>query len=148
MNEIGAITLSNTAIIALLLGCAHSRTTTNPEQAGYVVIGARWATMLRSNNGDTLAELHARDVSSAVQTAAKSVAERGSLGLATCNRFFRANNRLLVLFASFCGRNWGGEYDSRVFGVFETDGRLVQVFRSWGKDEIAKIEPYMRLTKN
>lgn len=129
---------------ASLGGCTAQRATLL-EPAGFVVIGPRWASELSGMAGDTLREVGARSVDASLRAAAESLARQESIGEAECNRYFRAESRVLVLFADFCGENRGAQCDSRVFVILESHGEVVRVFRSWGQNEVARIEPYLRL---
>lgn len=130
--------------VMLLCSCMQSRVQRSEQLHGFIVVGPRWAVAMQSAAGDTLREVAAPEVSVAVLGASERFASTDGVGDARCNRFFSASSRTVVLFSLFCERNYGNVYGARVFAVFESDGSLVQQFRTLGTDEILSIVPYLR----
>lgn len=134
-------------IPVLTLGCVSTGVRERVEPAGYVVIGARWAETIQAAAGDTLAEASSESVPDKLRAAAAALARTESLGEAQCNRFFTSRRRTVVLFSPFCENRYGSVYGAREFAVFESDGTIVQQFRTVGTDEVLSIVPYYRFSR-
>lgn len=130
--------------VVILCSCVQSRVQRSEEPHGFIVVGPRWAAAMQSAAGDTLREIGSPQVSAEVLRASERFASTDRAGDPRCNRYFSAPSRTVVLLSQFCERNYGNVYGSRVFAVFDSDGSLVQEFRTLGTDEILSIMPYLR----
>lgn len=127
--------------LLMLLACAHPRSV-GPADAGYILPGPQAAVVFGVPPNSKIPE-HLRDVPRPiVQAAAKHAQQRNKV--AGCNRFFPSGEIYIVVFASFCGDQYGKEADSRLLGAFRSNGVFVGEISWMIQEGTAELHPYFR----
>jgi hypothetical protein len=64
----------------------------------------------------------------------------------SCTRYFATVDRVVALFAHFCGDHYGMEHDARDFIVLMPGGEVVDSIR-WHTEEFVEVVPYLRFNQ-
>lgn len=117
------------------------------EQPGYLVPGLHAARILEISPTDTISEVSAARVPTAViTTAARLASQHGKQ--ADCSRFFTTSRIIVVVLGSFCGDRFGKETDAR-FMVGILPSGTVKDTLSWMTQRYgATIVPHNRINGN
>lgn len=127
------------AVVVLTVGCR-----TRAPIEGRLVVGAS-ARTVGMEPGDTLRESAPESMAEDLVASAQRHAQE--LGYApNCTRYFIAEDRVVALFAHFCGDRYGSEFDARDFIVLTSSGEVVDSIR-WYTDEFVEVVPYLRLNQ-
>ena len=124
-----------------LLACTHPGSV-EPADAGYLVPGPQAAAVFGVPPSSKIPEQMRDVLGPIVQAAAKHAQQRNRVPV--CNRFFPSGEIYIVVFASFCGDQYGKEADSRLLGAFRSNGVFIGEISWMIKEGTAELHPYFR----